>query len=356
MADHLNEIDQPAGHRTASIEVQAEVEQAEEEEVEVAPWCTGRRWACVAVGLLLPVGLLVAAKLTGGLDCAMDAVLVEGPRMMEWVHDRPGYIVLMMAAIALLDVVPGIGHLLAKPLQYSLPWIFGYPLGAAMIFACLYTSLTLQFLIGRHLLHDCVRRKIGGMRLFRATDRALSKERGLLLVCLLRANVLLPEVLTSYMLSVTRLSFFNYCIGSLVECGKNTPLQLYIAYTLDRGTKAVAEGGTEAHATLVRLGLGFVVALVTLLAVARLVHRELSRHGIDDDALRPSRPPARRALSSQQARGGAVAHPGARSERCWEAIRQRLGRPVEDSDAASLHVEAGSQSQSEAGQQEKELH
>lgn len=291
------------------------------------PICTRSRCACASLGLLLVIGLLLVAELTGLVGWVMDTVLVVGPQVVSWVYDHPGYVTLLMSAVTLLDTIPGLGHMLAKPLQYALPWIFGYPLGGVMIWVCLYTSLTLQFIFGRYLLHDCVRNRIGQLKLFMAIDRALSKERGLLLVCLLRANVLMPEALTSYMLSVTRLSAFNYCIGSLVECAKNVPMQLYIAYTIDKGSKAVAAGGDEAHATLVRLCVVGSVAVVTLLAVAHLVNRELMQHGISEPNVVVSILPTGRAEPRSWRRS--IDTPASRAERCWQAVRRQLGGSVQ---------------------------
>jgi uncharacterized membrane protein YdjX (TVP38/TMEM64 family) len=264
----------------------------------------------------------------------METVLIVGPQVVSWVHDHPGYVTLLMATVALLDTVPGLGHMLAKPLQYALPWIFGYPLGAVMIGICLYSSLTLQFIFGRYLLHDCVRGRIGRMKLFMAIDRALSKDRGLLLVCLLRANILMPEILTSYVLSVTRLSAFNYCVGSVVECAKNVPMQLYIAYTIDTGSKAMAAGGEEARATLVRLCVGGAVAVGTLLAVAHLVSRELKRHGINEPAVVASILPTRRQATISRRRS--ADNTASRSERCWRAAWRQLRWSVEHPDEPVL--------------------
>lgn len=292
-----------------------------EDEVEAEGVCTRSRALGIALGLAALVTIVMVAKLTGALHLVVDAVMVGGPKVVRWVHDHPGYVVLLLATIALLDTVPGVGHMLAKPLQYALPWIFGYPPGAVMIFMCLYTSLTLQFVFGRYLLHDCVRNRIGNMRLFIAIDRALSRERGLLLVCLLRANILLPEVLTSYVLSVTRLSPFNYCLGSLVECAKNVPMQLYIAYTIDAGSKAVAAGGAESRGTLIQLLVGGIIAAATLLVVARLVNRELERHGIESRGARPSIMPSP-FVQTEALPGTPVDIP--RSQRCWRAIKMRL--------------------------------
>jgi hypothetical protein len=208
-----------------------------------------------------------------------------------------------------------------------------------MITICLYASLTLQFIFGRYLLHDCVRNRIRSLKLFMAIDRALSKERGLLLACLFRANILMPEVLTSYVLSVTRLSAFNYCVGSVVECAKNVPMQLYLAYTIDRGSKAVAAGGNEARATLIRLCLMGAVAVGTLLAVAHLVNRELQRHGINEPAVRAAILPAWQQSRAWRGSADILDVPVSGSQRCYQAVRRKLGGSVEAlDDGASLEV------------------
>jgi hypothetical protein len=97
---------------------------AEEDGAET-PVCTRTSCAHASLGLLLLVGLIVAAEVTGLAAWLSDTIMVKGPAVVSWVHDHPGYVTLLMAAVTLLDTIPGIGHLLAKPLQYALPWIFG---------------------------------------------------------------------------------------------------------------------------------------------------------------------------------------------------------------------------------------
>lgn len=143
--------------------------------------CARMKYAAILLVVLILVAVVVAGIASGFFGWAKNLFTVEGPKMVQWTHDNPGFTSLLMVAIALLDTVPLVGHFSAKPLQYALVWIFGYPAGAAMIFICLYTSLTLQFVFGRYILHDCVRNQIGDMNLFVAVDRALVRERGLLL-------------------------------------------------------------------------------------------------------------------------------------------------------------------------------
>ena len=164
--------------------------------------CVERRPNVVLATLMLALTAIVGAIILRIPQRAAAAAIEAAPHLVQTLSHSPTATALMLAIIALLDVVPLLGHMSAKPLQYAICWVYGYAAAAPMLAACMFASLTLQYLLGRYLLYDWVRRELAESKLFLAIDRAFSSpQKGLPIVVLCRLNPLLPEVLTSYAMS-----------------------------------------------------------------------------------------------------------------------------------------------------------
>ena len=244
------------------------------------------RWrvlGCVVALLLLTLIAALAQLPEKVTRAAFDAI----PKIEAFLDHRPHRVALLLVLISFIDVVPIIGHLSAKPMQYALCWIFSYKVAAIMLAGCITSSLMLEFALGRFLLFKYVRRQLRDSKIFQAIDTAFSStSKGLQIVVLCRLNPMLPEVLTSYAISVTAISTRHYIAGVAVEVCKLVPLNLWIAYNLEQAVDAVHTSEQVNGSALLRVALGFGVLFVTIAIMGMIINREWEKL-VGEDSARP---------------------------------------------------------------------
>jgi uncharacterized membrane protein YdjX (TVP38/TMEM64 family) len=132
------------------------------------------------------------------------------------------------------------------------------------------------FAIGRTLGRGTVERKVGANPLFRAIDHAIGGG-GLAVVALLRLSPIVPFNLLNYALSLTRVRFRDFVLGSFAGMLPATILYVYLGSLAASLTELA--GGTSAPSAagqaLFVLGLGATVAVTVILT--RRARRALDR-------------------------------------------------------------------------------
>jgi uncharacterized membrane protein YdjX (TVP38/TMEM64 family) len=202
----------------------------------------------------------VAFPLGDWLVAAVD--WIDTHRSLAWAV----YILAYVCATVLL--IPG------SILTLAAGFLFGLPLGVALVSAGSVLGATAAFLVGRFFARDWVHERIAGLPKFRALDAA-ARQSGFAIVLLARLSPLFPFNLLNYGLSITGVGLRDYFFASWIGMLPATVLYVYIG-TL---TKDLAElgtgqaaGGLAGRALLIA---GFVATALLTVLIARKATRAL---------------------------------------------------------------------------------
>ena len=147
-------------------------------------------------------------------------------------------------------------------------FLFGVPVGFLTVWIGANLGACVAFLVGRTIARDWVARKVAGNPKFAAIDEAVGKE-GFKIVALLRLSPVFPFNLLNYALGLTRVSFRNYALASLVGMLPGILMYVYFgsaARSLAEVTAGNVQGGIAGQ-------IFFWVGLVATIAVALFVTR-----------------------------------------------------------------------------------
>jgi len=145
------------------------------------------------------------------------------------------------------------------------------------------------FLVGRTMARGWVARRIARSRRFAAIDRMIGRH-GFKVVLLSRLSPISPFVVLNYLFSLTKVSFREYALGSLIGMIPGTVLFVYFG----AGLRSLAEVTAYARGQLpptpaerVFFWAGLAVTVVIAVLLARLAHRSLQRvmpEDMDEDS------------------------------------------------------------------------
>jgi len=145
--------------------------------------------------------------------------------------------------VAVFYVVACILFLPGSALTLGAGFLFGVPVGLL----CAWTGATVgacaAFLVGRTLARDWVARRVTGNAKFAAIDEAVGKE-GFKIVFLLRLSPVFPFNLLNYALGLTKVSFKNYAIASMIGMLPGGLMYVYFG-SAARSLADVAAGNVE---------------------------------------------------------------------------------------------------------------
>ena len=102
------------------------------------------------------------------------------------------------------------------------------------------------------------------------------------MVLLTRLSPISPFIILNYLLSVTRVSFRDYLLGSLIGMIPGTVLFVYIGAGLRSLADVTAYGSGRVAATLLDRALfwaGMALTVIASVVLARIAHRALRRPG-----------------------------------------------------------------------------
>ena len=244
--------------------------------------CTCRIQRLIA-GLVLLILLIVAIQETQTLT-----------DFRTWLKVQDGAtIVLLLLVVLIVDVVPVVGHPIAKVVQLVLPFAFEPLQAGAMLVAYVFVYCMACFYLGRKWCRGPVNRLLRAewpeaSRVKFALDRALSRSSGRLRLVVLMRLMPLPEALASYLLSLTDVGLLEYTVASAVEAVKSTLITLYIAFNIQTGSAALLGGG-DSHEVdwgmLLMLGLAAGLLVVGVRFLHQQIKRELDDAASDDEGL-----------------------------------------------------------------------
>ena len=219
----------------------------------------------VLIFALLIIGLLGAAFLLPLADWLTALFAwIDANRTISWL------VFMIVYVIATVLLLPG------SLLTLGAGFLFGLPVGFAMVSVSSVTGAALAFLVGRFFAREWVEGKLTGMPRFAALDRAVG-DKGALIVLLTRLSPLFPFNLLNYALGITRVRFPHYVLASWIGMIPGTILYVYFG-SVAQDIAALFSGDlpqSDASVWLFYAGLG--ATLVLTVVVTRFATQALNQ-------------------------------------------------------------------------------
>jgi uncharacterized membrane protein YdjX (TVP38/TMEM64 family) len=223
-----------------------------------------------AIVFATALGALLVAALTLPVQQWLSAGLqwIDAHRGISWAV----FIVSYIAATVL--VFPG------SILTLGAGFVFGLPIGVALVSVGSVLGATAAFLVGRFFARDWVKGRVAGLPKFRALDQATHHE-GFLIVLLVRLSPLFPFNLTNYGLGLTAVHLRDYFFASWIGMLPGTIVYVYLgtlALDLTQLSTGSLQNGIANRSLLVG---GFIATVVLAILIAKKATQALNRH-LDD--------------------------------------------------------------------------
>ncbi len=217
---------------------------------------------------LIAITLLIAAMMTTLFFLPVKNYL-DG--FLEWVRGMGMWGPLLVGAVYVLAAIlflPG------WPLTLGAGFVFGVVVGTITVSLASTLGASAAFLLGRTLARDWVQHKIARSPKFQALDKAV-KQKGFLIVLLVRLSPVFPYNVLNYALGLTQVSFRDYMLASWLGMLPATVMYVYLGSTLKSLADLVSgkiEGGV---AQKVLFGIGLAAAVAVTVFVTRLARNAL---------------------------------------------------------------------------------
>jgi pyruvate/2-oxoglutarate dehydrogenase complex dihydrolipoamide dehydrogenase (E3) component/uncharacterized membrane protein YdjX (TVP38/TMEM64 family) len=213
--------------------------------------------AVVAVAILVAVWTL---PVKSGLLALLETFEHLGP----W---GPAAVVFTYVVAAVL-FVPG------SILTLGSGFLFGIPLGFLTAWVGAGLGACAAFLVGRCVARDWVARKIAGNPRFTALDATIEKE-GFKIVLLMRLSPILPFNFLNYALGLTKISFKDFSVASVIGMAPAEFLFIYIGSAARSLTEAAAGKAETGLAGQALFWGGLVATALVTVFITRIARRTL---------------------------------------------------------------------------------
>lgn len=229
---------------------------------------TARTYARIAALVLVVAALMASARM---LPLAEWFTVFNG-----WVQGLgPAGLLIysLVYALAVVLLVPGSILTLAAGAAFGLlPGLASVLLGAT-------AGATLAFLLSRHLARRRVESWIETKPRFSAVDKAVARE-GWKIVFLTRLSPMFPFSFQNYAYGLTKISFWQYTLASLVGIVPGAFMYVYIG-SLGRSSLEAATGGEGVETLqLVIQIVGLAATLLVTIFITRIAARALKGAGV----------------------------------------------------------------------------
>jgi uncharacterized membrane protein YdjX (TVP38/TMEM64 family) len=193
---------------------------------------------------------------------------------ITWIEAHPALAWAVYIASYILATVLVVPALI---LTLAAGFVFGLPLGVALVSIGSVLGATTAFLVGRFLARDWVSQRISGLPRFQALDKATRTE-GFLIVFLTRLSPLFPFNLINYGLALTSVRLRDYFFASWIGMLPGTILYVYIG-SVAKNLADLSSGDVESG-TIGRIFLfvGLAATLILTIVITRKATRTLSGH------------------------------------------------------------------------------
>lgn len=153
--------------------------------------------------------------------------------------------------------------------------LFGVPVGIVSAVIGSNLGACAAFLVGRTIVRDRLAQKIAGRPRFAAIDEAVSRD-GFKIVLLLRLSPMLPFNILNYALGLTKVSFRDYALASMIGMLPEILVLVYFGSV----ARSLAGGITPAQVATplenpIFFWIGFAVTIAVAVLVTRIAHRRL---------------------------------------------------------------------------------
>lgn len=191
--------------------------------------------------------------------------------VLEWTQ---GFGIWAPLFVAGFYVLAAVLFLPGSVLTLGAGFLFGVPAGLLTVWIGANLGACAAFLVGRTIAREWVAQKVKGNPKFAAIDEALGRE-GFKVVLLLRLSPVFPFDLLNYALGITKVSFRNYALASLIGMLPGTLMYVYFG-SAARSLTEVAAGKVEGgFAGQVFFWVGLAATIAVALFVTRLARRSL---------------------------------------------------------------------------------
>jgi uncharacterized membrane protein YdjX (TVP38/TMEM64 family) len=194
------------------------------------------------------------------------------PAAVEWARGLGGWGPVLVAVIyvpATLLFLPG--WILTLGAGYA----FGLVKGGIAVWVGANVGAAASFLVGRYVARGWIEDKVAGNPKFQAIDRALGKQ-GLKIVILTRLSPIFPFNVLNYALGLSRVSFRDYVIGSMVGMVPGTIMYVYLGSAVQNLQELTSGGGQQTIGQYVLYGLGFLATVAVTVIITRTAKRALA--------------------------------------------------------------------------------
>lgn len=224
---------------------------------------TGYKLALLGLALGAVVLALRGLPLTEWLGLAIT--WIEGHRTFAWIVFVFTYI------FATVLLVP------AFLLTLAAGFVFGLPLGVALVSAGSTLGACSAFLVGRYFARGWVEKRIENHSSFKALDLAARHE-GFVIVFLVRLSPVFPFNLINYGLSLTAVRFRDYALATWIGMLPVTALYVYIGSAASDLGQLLSGELDAGMAGRVALFAGLAATAVLTVFITRKATQALGRH------------------------------------------------------------------------------
>lgn len=206
------------------------------------------------VGFLVVLVLLAIAAFTLPISEWLTA-------LVEWIGDNKGisWLVFIFAyIIATVLLLPG------SILTLSAGFLFGLPLGYALVSVGSVVGACCSFLLGRYFARDWVAGQISGNAKFSALDNAV-RDKGFVIVLLTRLSPVFPFNLLNYAMGITGVKFSSYALGSWLGMIPGTILYVYLGSAAQNLSEVFSGEAASGNNWLLYVGLAATLILTVVI-------------------------------------------------------------------------------------------
>ncbi len=191
--------------------------------------------------------------------------------VLDWTHSLGGWGLIVVAAVyvlACLLLLPG------SILTLVTGFLFGVPVGVLTASIGANFGACAAFFVGRTVARDRIARKIADNPKFVAFDAAVGKD-GFRIVLLLRLSLVFPFNILNYALGLTKVSFRDYALATLIGMLPETLMLVYlgsVAKSLAASVTGQADSGTAGR---VFIWIGLAATIGVAILATRIAQRSL---------------------------------------------------------------------------------
>jgi len=227
-----------------------------------------RTYARIGVFVLVAAALVAATRML-----PLGEWLQVFSRWMQELGPAGMFLYSLVYALAVVLLVPG------SILTLMAGAAFGLVPGVASVLAGATMGAALAFLISRHVARRRIESWIETKPRFSAVDEAVARE-GWKIVLLTRLSPVFPFSLQNYAYGLTRVSFWQYMVASLIGMTPGTFMYVYIGF-LGRSSLGAAVGSEDVETLELALQIvGLAATLLVTIFIARIAGKALKEAGV----------------------------------------------------------------------------